>query len=213
ENITLGAPIANTRIYILDNEGHPVPQGVDGELYIAGDGVAQGYDGQPELNAQFFLSEPGVPGGRMFRTGDLVRSDAQGQLFFVGRKDSQIKLRGYRIELGEIERTLARHPHVDAAVVACIERAPLHKALAAFIITSEPPSLFEQLKNELRQQLPDYMVPTLWQRVADFPNTDNGKIDRKRLAENFVADSSLVSPQTQALSDTEQMLLALWMRY
>ncbi|WP_177336330.1 AMP-binding protein, partial [Klebsiella variicola] len=73
ENITLGAPIANTRIYILDNEGHPVPQGVDGELYIAGDGVAQGYDGQPELNAQFFLSEPGVPGGRMFRTGDLVR--------------------------------------------------------------------------------------------------------------------------------------------
>ncbi|MCG3023880.1 AMP-binding protein, partial [Escherichia coli] len=119
ENITLGAPIANTRIYILDNEGHPVPQGVDGELYIAGDGVAQGYDGQPELNAQFFLSEPGVPGGRMFRTGDLVRSDAQGQLFFVGRKDSQIKLRGYRIELGEIERTLARHPHVDAAVVAC----------------------------------------------------------------------------------------------
>lgn len=134
-------------------------------------------------------------------------------MFFVGRKDSQIKLRGYRIELGEIERTLARHPHVDAAVVACIERAPLHKALAAFIITSEPPSLFEQLKNELRQQLPDYMVPTLWQRVADFPNTDNGKIDRKRLAENFVADSSLVSPQTQALSDTEQMLLALWMRY
>lgn len=116
-----------------------MPQGVDGELYIAGDGVAQGYDGQPELNAQFFLSEPGVPGGRMFRTGDLVRSDAQGQLFFVGRKDSQIKLRGYRIELGEIERTLARHPHVDAAVVACIERAPLHKALAAFIITSEPP--------------------------------------------------------------------------
>lgn len=98
-------------------------------------------------------------------------------------------------------------------MVACIERAPLHKALAAFIITSEPPSLFEQLKNELRQQLPDYMVPTLWQRVADFPNTDNGKIDRKRLAENFVADSSLVSPQTQALSDTEQMLLALWMRY
>lgn len=86
ENITLGAPIANTRIYILDNEGHPVPQGVDGELYIAGDGVAQGYDGQPELNAQFFLSEPGVPGGRMFRTGDLVRSDAQGQLFLLGAK-------------------------------------------------------------------------------------------------------------------------------
>lgn len=211
EYITLGAPIANTRVYILDEEGHPVPRGVDGELYIAGDGVAHGYDGQPELSAQRFLSEPGYPGGRMFRTGDLVRCDVRGQLCFVGRKDSQIKLRGYRIELGEIERTLARHPHVDGAVVACIESAPLHKALAAFIVTNAPLSLFEQLKNDLRQQLPDYMVPTLWQRVTAFPNTANGKIDRKRLAADFVAEEPLAPPP--ALSDAEQALLALWRRY
>ncbi|MCP1104250.1 colibactin non-ribosomal peptide synthetase ClbJ [Serratia nevei] len=211
EYITLGVPIANTRVYILDEEGHPVPRGVDGELYIAGDGVAHGYDGQPELSAQRFLSEPGYHGGRMFRTGDLVRCDVRGQLCFVGRKDSQIKLRGYRIELGEIERTLARHPHVDGAVVACIESAPLHKALAAFIVTSAPLSLFEQLKNDLRQQLPDYMVPTLWQRVTAFPNTANGKIDRKRLAADFVAEEPLAPPP--ALSDAEQALLALWRRY
>ena len=212
--ITLGTPLANTRIYILDDEGNEVPLGVNGELYIAGEGVAQGYDGQPELSAQRFLPEPGhAAGGKMFRTGDLVSRDLRGQIRFIGRKDTQIKLRGYRIELGEIERVLAQHPQITSAVVACIESEPLQKVLAASVLTTADGVQFDALKRDLQQQLPDYMIPTLWRQVEAFPLTANGKIDRQRLAATFVADTPHEPQEKQDLSEREQALLTLWMRF
>lgn len=105
----------------------------------------------------------------MFRTGDLVSRDLRGQIRFIGRKDTQIKLRGYRIELGEIERVLAQHPQITSAVVACIESEPLQKVLAASVLTTADGVQFDALKRDLQRQLPDYMIPTLWRQVEAFP--------------------------------------------
>ena len=215
-NISIGHPIANTRIYILDDDGNDVPPGVVGELYIAGDGVALGYDGQIELTAQRFLSEQGYHvGAKMFRTGDLVNCDPSGNIRFIGRKDTQIKLRGYRIELGEIERVLAQHPQIDSAVVVCIESEHLDKVLAAFVITKADVD-FEVLKHDFKKHLPSYMIPTLWKKIDEFPFTPNRKIDRQHLANHFVHDisfSSMQKSECSELSDQEQALMALWMRF
>ncbi|OCG21783.1 non-ribosomal peptide synthetase [Gilliamella sp. App4-10] len=212
-HITIGSPIANTRIYILDEKGNPVPSGVVGELYIAGAGVAMGYDGQTELTDKHFLAEPShFAGAKMFRTGDLVSCDPHGNLRFIGRKDTQIKLRGYRIELGEIERVIAQHIHVESAVVVCIDNAQVDKLLAVAVITMQDVD-FNALKHELQQQLPDYMIPTLWQKVEHYPLTANGKIDRKQLADSFVLDREASQPQTFELNEQEQALMTLWMHF
>lgn len=212
-HITIGTPIANTRIYILDEDGNPVPWGVIGELYIAGTGVAMGYDGQVELTAERFLAEPNYPNGaKMFRTGDLVCCDPLGNLRFIGRKDTQIKLRGYRIELGEIERVITQHPLIDSAVVVCIDNGQDDKWLAVAVMTAQEVD-FNALKHEFQQQLPDYMIPTLWQKVDHYPLTANRKIDRKQLAASFELDSVESQAQTFALNQQEQSLMALWLRF
>jgi amino acid adenylation domain-containing protein len=182
--ILIGRPIANTQCYVLDENRRPVPIGVVGELYIAGDGLARGYHARPELTAERFLPDPfsAQPGARMYRTGDLARYLADGNIECLGRTDHQVKIRGYRIELGEIEAALAQHPAVRQSVVMVREDSPGDKRLVAYLVVeSAPADLSEQLRASLRALLPDYMVPSHFVVLATIPLTASGKVDRKAL--------------------------------
>ncbi|MFL6196329.1 MAG: non-ribosomal peptide synthase/polyketide synthase [Thermoanaerobaculia bacterium] len=178
----IGRPIDNTRVYVLDRSGHPVPAGVPGELYVAGVGLARGYLARPDLTAEQFVPDPwsAEPGARLYRTGDLVRWLADGQLDFVGRIDHQVKIRGFRIELGEIEAALRRHPAVRDAAVAVREGAAGSRRLAAFVAAGDEVRA-EDLRAFLAERLPDYMVPPVVSLVASLPLSANGKLDRRAL--------------------------------
>ena len=178
ERVTLGHPIANTAFHVLDAERQLVPPGVPGELYIGGDGVADGYHHRPELTRERFSPDPFGP-GRLYRTGDLVRRLADGRLEYLGRLDHQIKLNGYRIELGEIESALRAHPQVTDAVVVLDGTGPAPR-LAAHLTGGAVPST-DQLRSHLQDRLPAYMVPVCYEVYESFPLTPNGKIDRKAL--------------------------------
>ncbi|WP_165945601.1 non-ribosomal peptide synthetase [Micromonospora sp. KC606] len=179
--VTIGRPIPGARLYVLDEQGRHVGPGVDGELYVGGPGVAEGYLGRPEATARAFLPDPFAPraGGRMFRTGDLVRWSATGELCFLGRRDHQVKIRGHRVELGAVESELRRAPGVEDAVVL---PDPGHTGLAAFVTvaTAIPETA---LRQHLAEHLPPVMVPATVRTVPRFPLTANGKVDRARLAE------------------------------
>jgi arthrofactin-type cyclic lipopeptide synthetase C len=202
----IGRPIANTRLYVLDGQGLPVPRGVVGELYIAGVGVARGYLGLPELEAERFADSPFVVGERMYRSGDLVRRRADGELEFLGRNDFQVKLHGLRIELGEIEACLARHGAVrEVAVLLHGER------LVAWFTLREGAAApgVEALRKHALAQLPDYMVPSAYVALAAMPLTANGKLDRRALPEpgaEAVLSRAYEAPQGEA----EIQLAALW---
>ena len=209
----IGRPIANTRVYILDAQGEPVPVGVAGELYIGGAGVARGYLNRPELTAEKFLPDPfaGEPGARMYRTGDLGRWLSDGNIEFLGRNDHQVKIRGFRIELGEIEARLSEHPGVREAVVMAREDASGDKRLVAYY-TSDPeqdaPGA-EQLRLHLSAVLPEYMVPAAYVRLEGLPLTPNGKLDRRALPapeQDAYATRGYEAPQ----GETETIVAAIW---
>ncbi|MEQ1514405.1 MAG: amino acid adenylation domain-containing protein [Lysobacteraceae bacterium] len=180
--ITLGRPIANTRIYLLDARRQAVPIGVVGEIHIGGDGVALGYLGRPELTAERFLDDPFSvePDARMYRTGDLGRWLPDGTVEFLGRNDFQVKIRGFRIELGEIEATLSACPGVREAVVSAREDAPGDQRLVAYYLADTMLDAGD-LRRLLSQHLPEYMLPAAFVRLEAWPLTSNGKLDRKAL--------------------------------
>ncbi|MFN0056081.1 MAG: amino acid adenylation domain-containing protein [Planctomycetales bacterium] len=213
---TIGRPIANTRVYVLDGHRQPVPIGVPGELYLAGAGVARGYLNRPELTAEKFVADPfsEAPGALMYRTGDLVRWRPDGNLEFLGRLDQQIKLRGFRIELGEIEAVLGQHPQVRQAVVVLREDHPGDKRLAAYIVSQEAETrpAGADLRQSLHDKLPDYMVPGAFVLLDTLPLTPNGKVDRKALPAPDWDRDHLEPIPVAPRTPVEELLSGIWSR-
>ncbi|HEX2269982.1 MAG TPA: amino acid adenylation domain-containing protein, partial [Pyrinomonadaceae bacterium] len=202
---SIGRPIANTQIYLLDRHLQPIPRASWGELYAGGANLARGYCDRPDLTAEKFIPNPfsDVPGARMYRTGDLTRYLPDGQIEFRGRVDQQFKLRGFRIEPAEIEAALELHPQINEALVVLREEPPNEKRLAAYLVPSadSPPATVEQLRSHLRGHLPDYMVPSNFLWLEALPQTPTGKVDRQALlsAKGVRArfESTYVPPQTE----------------
>lgn len=183
ETIVIGRPLANTQVYVLEPNLQPVPVGVLGGIYIAGDGVTHGYFGQPELTDEKFLQNPFAPAGKLYYTGDVGRYLPDGRIEYISRADNQVKLRGFRIELGEIESQLASHPLVRECVVIAREDHPGNKFLAAYLVAEDPQAPVDtaELRAYLKEGLPEYMVPTGWLVLERLPLSANGKVDRKML--------------------------------
>jgi acyl-CoA synthetase (AMP-forming)/AMP-acid ligase II/aryl carrier-like protein len=190
--VTVGRPIGNTQVYLLDGRGQRVPVGVPGELCIGGEGLARGYWKRADLTAERFVPDPfGESGSRLYRTGDLARFLGDGRLEWLSRLDHQVKLRGYRIELEEIESVLARHPSVRQAVAMVREDVTGDSRLVAYVVAAAEaaqaedgparPELAGRLRGYLLETLPEYMVPGAWLFLDAFPLTPNGKVDRKAL--------------------------------
>lgn len=206
---SIGRPLANARIYLLDGRMQPVPLGVAGEIYIGGAGVARGYLNRPALTAQRFVASPFVDGDRLYKTGDLARYLPDGDIEFIGRNDFQVKIRGFRVELGEIEAKLRQHPGVIDAVVLAREDQPGDKRLVAYYTAGDGTVSTEALRAQLSSALPDYMTPAVYIELASFPLTPNGKLDRNVLpapdAQAYAAD-----PYEPPVGPTEEALAAIW---
>jgi len=216
--ITIGRPIANTQIYILDKTLQPVPVGIVGDLYIGGDGVAHGYLNRPDLTAEKFIPiddlrltiddwmpanrQSSIVNRKLYRTGDLARYLPDGRILFLGRSDFQVKVRGFRIELGDIEAALAEHPAVAQAVVMAREDAPGRQDLTAYVTPAAgagPPES-GALRDFLRARLPEYMLPAYFVALDAFPLTPNNKVDRRALPAPDLAAAlaeSYVAPRTE----------------
>ncbi|MFC0210898.1 non-ribosomal peptide synthase/polyketide synthase [Paenibacillus chartarius] len=204
----IGKPIPTLRTYILDEQRRPVPVGVAGELYVAGDGLARGYLNRPDLTAEKFVDNPFAPGERMYRAGDLARWLPDGSMEYLGRIDHQVKIRGYRIELGEIEAQLAKAAAVQEAIVIAREDGAGQKQLAAYFVAEQPLSV-SGLRSELSQVMPAYMLPTYFVQLERMPLTSNGKVDRKALPapeESVQTGADYTAPRTP----TEAQLVRIW---
>jgi len=198
--VPIGKPIANTSVFILDENFSVCPEGVPGELFIGGDGLARGYLNRPSLTAERFIPNPHGPrGSRMYSTGDLVKLNTEGVIEFLGRLDTQVKIRGFRIEPGEIESTLKQHPSISDAVVIVREDKPGDKQLVAYLIADGDKEHFEQLSAWLAEKMPSYMVPSHFSYLEAFPLTANGKVDRRALPrinkEEVKSKKGFVSPR------------------
>lgn len=216
EAVTIGRPIPNYRTYLLDQDLCMSDPGQTGELYIAGPGVARGYVGRPDLNAERFLRDPfSAAGGRMYRTGDLGRWTDDGRIEFLGRADSQIKLRGFRIELSEIEAVLMHCPGVLSAAVALREEAPGLPQLVGYVIPRDGTTLDEPtLRKHLRAHLPPYMMPAILEPLTSLPMLPSGKIDRARLPAPITRFSVDTRDENAVpVDEIESRLLAVWRRF
>jgi acyl-coenzyme A synthetase/AMP-(fatty) acid ligase len=210
QRVTIGRPIASTRFYVLDRRDEPVPPFVPGELYIAGDGVADGYLGRPDLTAGRFVREPGNAGS-MYRTGDVVRYRANGELEYLHRADNQVKLHGYRIELGEIETVMARHPAVARCVAVVYEDESHERGIVAYIVpagTETGTGDAVALRRHAEAELPRYMVPAAFVPMRRIPLTDNGKVDRKALPKPVRGTAARTGPGCG--TDLERLVARAW---
>jgi len=208
-HITLGAPLANTRTYVLDRHLQPAASGCLGGLYIGGNGVARGYIQDPELTASKFLPDPftSTPGARMYSTGDLARYLPDGSIQFVGRMDEQVKIRGFRIEIEEVEAVLQKCPEVKEAAVATRKEADGGDRLVAYLTPVNAETFSTRAAREfLRSRLPEFMVPAHFVILQSMPMTINGKVDRNALPEQAQSSTTITPPQTA----TEQKLAELW---
>jgi len=211
--VPIGRPIANARLYLLDGRGRPVPEGVPGEIYIGGAGVARGYLGRPELTAERFLPDPfaAEPGARLYRSGDLARLLSSGDLEFLGRNDHQVKVRGFRLELGEVEAVLASFPGVREAVVLAREDLPGERRLVAYFTADrEPAPNVDELRRHLAGALPEAMVPAMFLRLAALPLTANGKLDRAALPAPGNARPDLERAYVAPRDAVEKALAEVW---
>jgi amino acid adenylation domain-containing protein len=218
EMVPIGRPIANTQIYVLDNALKPVPIGVPGELYIGGAGLAKGYLNRPELTAEKFINQDlrgfGNLGGvaRLYKTGDLARYLPNGNIEYLGRIDHQIKLRGFRIELGEIEAVLHDHPAVRESVVIIREDTTEDKRLVAYVVYSDKTqqNIPSELRNFLKEKLPDYMLPEVFMRLEALPLTPNGKVNRRALPVPEQTRPELEITYTPPRNEMEQKMVSVW---
>lgn len=207
--VPIGSPMLGVRAYVLDERLEPVPTGVPGELHVGGDCLARGYLGAPAVTAACFVPDPFTdrPGERMYRTGDLVRHRTDGRLEFLGRVDAQVKIRGYRIELGEVESALHRCAGIRRGVVVIREDNPGETRLVAYVVGT---AMVEALRAELRERLPEPMVPSAFVFLDELPSTPNGKVDHRALPapsqDRPRFETAFVSPDTR----TERIVAAIW---
>jgi amino acid adenylation domain-containing protein len=213
--ISIGQPIANTQLYILDPHLQPVPMGVTGELHIGGLGLARGYRNRAELTAERFVPDPfsNEPSARLYKTGDVARLRAKGQIEVLGRLDHQVKIRGFRIELGEIEARISEFPAVKEVVVIAREDVPGRKQLVAYLVLHSPSPatpVSSELRTFLETKLPDYMIPAFFEELASLPRTPNNKVNRKALpapkTQAAVPSRPYVAPRTEI----EAKLAEIW---
>ena len=207
----IGRPIQNVRTYVLDSQFQPVPVGVVGELYVAGDGVARGYLNRPEITSERFLLDPfhADMGERMYRTGDLARWKPDGTLECLGRSDNQVKIRGFRIELGEVDSAIACIPGVREVVTMAREDEPGNRRLVSYVV-SDGEANATAMRKSLQEQLPPYMVPSSFVFLETLPVTANGKVDRKALAALKVDDTSDRGDYVAPRNEAEERMTDIW---
>lgn len=211
---SIGRPIADMQVYLLNDYSQPVPIGVPGELFIGGNGLARGYLNRPELTVEKFVpnSFSAEPGKRLYRTGDLARYRSDGKIEFLGRLDHQVKLRGFRVELGEIETVLSQHPNVAQAVVMIREDRPGDKRLVAYITAEGGMPSANEVRKFLQLSLPDYMVPSAFVLLEAMPLTPNKKVDRQALPAPDYSGSGAVTQFAEPLDPVEDLLANIWAR-
>ncbi len=211
---SIGRPIGNTKLYILDGNERPVAVGVTGELCIGGAGVARSYLNRPDLTAEKFISDSfSGSDGKIYKTGDLARFCPDGNVEFLGRIDEQVKVRGFRIELGEVEAALMRHPSVREAVATVIGNSSTDQRLVGYVVpVGDKAPQFSELRDFLADQLPDYFIPSAFGTLTALPVTSNGKLDRKSLPAPDSAGTSAKDRQVPPRNDAERAIANIWRR-
>lgn len=209
EDIVIGKPLNNVRLYVLDKYQKIVPIGIPGELYISGEGVARGYMNSQELTRSAFMEDCYHDGMRMYRTGDLVKWTEEGTIKYLGRIDDQVKIRGFRIELGEIEKQLLKHKEITEAAVLARDNDFDSKYLCAYLKADSKISI-DEIRRYLSEELPEYMIPSYFVQLDQLPVTINGKVDRKLLPEPKITATELEVPIELPEDETQEILVKVW---